>query len=357
MLDSPHFRPVHLVGTVPLGDSTEVFTKVAAPLAPFLNRMPDGETGVRGYWITSQARVLHYHPMFEPADHNWTPESGAPPATGAPKYWLKRGIDPSTVELPSFGYGDFARASYRDFKAAKAQGLIAPRTRFQVCLPTPIAFYVGIVAPESREAIAPAMERRVAQELEDVLSAVPAADLAIQWDVCLEIFIWEGIRDIFFPDQKQGCIDRLIALGNLVPEPAELGYHFCYGDFKHAHAVEPKDARVMVDMANAIAAELSGRCRSCTCRCRAIGTTPPTSSRLPTSRPARKPSSISASFITQTARMARAAAWLPPMASLADATASRPSAAGAAATRPPFRNWSRSTPSARHNRLHTIDTA
>jgi hypothetical protein len=100
------------------------------------------------------------------------------------------------------------------------------------------------------------MERRIARELEDVVAAVPHADLAIQWDVCLEIFIWEGIRDIFFSDPKQGCIDRLIELGNLVPEPAELGYHFCYGDFKHAHAVEPRDARTMVTMADAIAGGL-----------------------------------------------------------------------------------------------------
>ena len=248
--------PVHLVGTVPLSNSPEVFASVGGPLAPFLKRMPDGETGVRSYWITSQARVLHYHPMFEPADHDWTPESGAPPPTGAPKYRLKRGVDASTIELPSFGYGAFARDSYRDFKAAKAQGLIRPETRFQVCLPTPLAFYVGIVAPECREAIAPAMERRIARELEDVVAAVPHADLAIQWDVCLEIFIWEGIRDIFFSDPKQGCIDRLIELGNLVPEPAELGYHFCYGDFKHAHAVEPRDARTMVTMADAIAGGL-----------------------------------------------------------------------------------------------------
>ena len=94
----------------------------------------------------------------------------------------------------------------------------------------------------------------MAQEVEDILAVVPHNELAIQWDVCLEIYIWEGLREIFFSDPKQGCLDRLIALGNLVPEPVELGYHFCYGDFKHAHAVEPKDAQNMVTMANAIIA-------------------------------------------------------------------------------------------------------
>ena len=86
-------RNVHLVGTVPMADTGEVFAKVAARLAQFLKRVPDGETGVRHYWITSQARVLHYHPLFEPAGHDWSPESGAPPPAGAPKYRLKPGVD------------------------------------------------------------------------------------------------------------------------------------------------------------------------------------------------------------------------------------------------------------------------
>ena len=247
-------HPVHLVGTVPMASSRDVFQTVGKKLAPFLRRMPDGETGVRSYWITSQARVLHHHPAFEPADHNWTPESKDPPETGAPKYRLKRGVDPAKLKLPSFGYGEFARESYADFKQAKANGVIGSETRFLVCLPTPVAFYVGIVAPESREAVAPAMEARVAEELKEILAVVPHNDLAIQWDVCLEVYIWEGLRDIFFQDAKQGCIDRLIDLGNLVPAPVELGYHFCYGDFRHAHAVEPKDTQNMVTMANAIAA-------------------------------------------------------------------------------------------------------
>lgn len=243
---------VHLVGTVPFDSTEEVFSALGSKLAPYLKRIPDGETGVRGYWITSQARVLHYHPAFEPADHNWSPESGQPPESGAPKYRLRKGTDPRSVQLPSFGYGEFARRSYGGFLQAKANGTIDKATRFQVCLPTPMAFYLGIVAPESREAIAPAMEARIAQELNDVLAAVPHHDLSIQWDVCLEIFVWEGLREVFFADPKQGCIDRLIALGKLVPEPADLGYHFCYGDFKHAHAVEPKDMQNMVTIANGI---------------------------------------------------------------------------------------------------------
>jgi hypothetical protein len=249
-------HPIHLVGTVPMDSSAEVFASVGARFGDRLRRLPDGETGVRHYWVTSQARILHYDPSFEPADHDWTPESGTVPESRAPKYRLKPGVDPKTLKIPSFGYGDFARESYKDFLAAKAAGKIASSTRFQVCLPTPLAFFAGIVAPESREAVAPAMEARIAQDVVEILNVVPHDQLAIQWDACLEIFIWEGITEIFFKDPKQGCLDRLIALGNLVPEPVELGYHFCYGDFRHKHGVEPKSMQNMVTIANAIGAGL-----------------------------------------------------------------------------------------------------
>ena len=115
---------VHLVGTVPMASSSEVFEKVGSKLSPYLKRVPDGETGVRSYWITSQARVLHYDPSFEPADHDWNPESGTPPESAAPKYRLRMGVDPKTVKVPSFGYGMYAKQSYADFKRARAAGLI-----------------------------------------------------------------------------------------------------------------------------------------------------------------------------------------------------------------------------------------
>lgn len=247
-----HRHDVLLVGSVPLQTTRDVLELAADNLKGLMRRVPDGETGVRAYWITSQARVIHYHPAFEPAGHDWTPESGTVPETGAPKYRLKEGVDPGTVSIPSFGYAEAARESYREFTEMKRAGRIGRDVRFQVSIPTPLAFYAGIVAPESQEAVAPAFETRIAEEVRGVLDAVPHDELAIQWDVCVEIFVWEGIRTIFFPDPKQGCIDRLIALGDLVPEPVELGFHLCYGDFRHKHGVEPEDTGNMVTIANAL---------------------------------------------------------------------------------------------------------
>jgi hypothetical protein len=216
-----------------------------------MNRIPDGETGVRSYWVSSQARVLHEHSDFEADNHDWAP--GKPMLEhGAPKYKLRAGVDPATVEIGSFGYGAFARESYAVFRAMKADGRIPSQARFQVGLPTPLGFYTAIVSPDTQPLVAAAFERQMARELADVMAEVPADELAIQWDSCLEIFVWEGLKTLHVEDDRGEVLRSLIALGNLVPEPVQLGFHLCYGDFKHKHGVEPKDTANMVIIANAI---------------------------------------------------------------------------------------------------------
>ena len=248
---------VQLVGTVPYASTDEVFDALAGTLGPLLKRMPDGETGQRAYWITSQARILARDPQFEPAGHDWDPDSGTVPESGAPKYRVRQGVRPESVTIPPLGYPEAARDSYARFKRLKAAGRIPATTRFQVSLPTPMAFITGLLAPEAQAALAPAFEARVRSELAEILASIPHADLAIQWDVCLEIYVLEGLRKPWFPDAFEGCIARLAELGNAVPPAAELGYHFCYGDFRHKHAVEPKDMGLMVDMTNALLKRLA----------------------------------------------------------------------------------------------------
>jgi hypothetical protein len=252
----PAHRPIHLVGTVPLDSTEAVLNLLEKTAAPYMNRIPDGETGARSYWVSSQARVLHEHPDFEADGHDWRP--GQPMLEhGAPKYKLREGVDPATVEISGFGYGEFARDSYAVFKSMKADGRIPAAARFQVGLPTPLGFYTAIVTAETQPLVAAAFERAMARELADVMAEVPADELAIQWDACLEIFVWEGLKTLHVEDGHGEVLRSLIALGNLVPEPVQLGYHLCYGDFKHKHGVEPKDTANMVTIANAIAKGLN----------------------------------------------------------------------------------------------------
>ena len=47
-------RQAHLVGSVGLEDAETVFTTVSEVLGDCCRRIPDGETGVRHYWIRWQ---------------------------------------------------------------------------------------------------------------------------------------------------------------------------------------------------------------------------------------------------------------------------------------------------------------
>ncbi len=55
----------HLIGSVPLATTEEVFRRLAASLGPVLSRMPDGETGERRRWIYWQRTMLERHPAME----------------------------------------------------------------------------------------------------------------------------------------------------------------------------------------------------------------------------------------------------------------------------------------------------
>ncbi|MBN9536435.1 MAG: hypothetical protein J0H77_06920, partial [Alphaproteobacteria bacterium] len=56
---------LHLIGSIPLESSEQVFTTLAAELGPHLSRMPDGETGERSRWVYFQRQMLLDHPAME----------------------------------------------------------------------------------------------------------------------------------------------------------------------------------------------------------------------------------------------------------------------------------------------------
>ncbi|MGB6569055.1 MAG: hypothetical protein WBF02_17285, partial [Xanthobacteraceae bacterium] len=45
-------RNVYLVGSVPMANAHDVFAQMSAALGARIKRLPDGETGARGDWIT-----------------------------------------------------------------------------------------------------------------------------------------------------------------------------------------------------------------------------------------------------------------------------------------------------------------
>jgi hypothetical protein len=170
-----------------------------------------------------------------------------------PPLVLADGVDPSQIRFGELGYAREARISYQDFVAARSLGQLPPECRFQVALPTPLAIinpFCGKAAP----LVEGPYEKAMLREVEAICRAIPHSDLAIQWDICIEMLLWdgrwEGARNPFGDNLANEILARIRRLAAAVPESVELGFHLCYGDYDARHFVEPLDAGKLVEVAN-----------------------------------------------------------------------------------------------------------
>jgi hypothetical protein len=241
---------VHLVGSVGLDTVPEVFGHAGRILKESIKRIPDGEPGGRRCWISWQYPLLRASPYLRVA------EEGAPRASaGFAKLCLGEGVTAETLRFGELGYAREARASYQDFVRARERGEISRSVRFQICLPTPFAVVVAFTAPNAVSEIEPAYEAAMMRELQSIFEEIPHQDLCLQWDVCVEMVIWDGQIKYHgsFEASEESMIARLARISAPVPADVELGFHLCYGDWEAKHFVEPKDGGRMVSLATALA--------------------------------------------------------------------------------------------------------
>jgi len=258
-------RGAHLVGSVNLPTARDTLRTVATHLGAHARRIPDGEAGERFHWILFQGT------RFEAVDG--LARVGDAPVVVAGfdvrPHVLDGSVPADELRFGPLGYAEAARASYADFVALRAEGVIAPGTRFQVCLPSPLAAVTTFVAPADRAAVHPVYEAALVRELEEILATVPAEDLAVQVDLATEFAFVEGAnlgggaarawfdRDAGGDEEVvAGCARRAARFAAHVPEGVQLGFHLCYGDVAEKHFVEPADTGHLVAMANALVAAL-----------------------------------------------------------------------------------------------------
>jgi hypothetical protein len=244
-----------------MADAETVFRALARELGPWLARIPDGETGTRHRWIWWQREMLLNHPAMEldPV----TPPFELRQWDGAvlrTTDWIRfrEGIDPAAVTFET-GYAEVAIESYAIFKRLRDAGEIPAGLRFQVCLPTPMASGYMYISASSFAAYLPVYERSLLTALARIVDAIPHRDLSIQWDVCQEVLIFENYFAHRPACYKADVFAELARLGEAVPSDAECGYHLCYGSPADAHLVMPKDAGVLVEIANGIGSQLQRR--------------------------------------------------------------------------------------------------
>jgi hypothetical protein len=247
---------LHLIGSIPLASSEEVFRTLARELGPHLSRMPDGETGERSRWVYFQGQMLRAHPDME-IDPTVPPypfvQWDGKVVREIPQVRFKPGVDPDKVAFET-GYDKAAAASYDAFKRLRDSGAVARGTRFQVSLPTPHSSGYLYVSGPARQTYFRVYERALLAALANIVKAIPADDLTIQWDVCQEVLAFEGYFKDRPADYKAQTFAMLARLGDAVPAGVEMGYHLCYGSPADEHLVQPRDAGILVEMMEGIAA-------------------------------------------------------------------------------------------------------
>jgi hypothetical protein len=252
---------LYLVGSVPMANAEEVFTKVSAALGPRLKWIPDGETGERLDWITWLEPVFAQSPALEQSDEFFRVHASG---TGRKRYRLKPGKTLADFRIDDLFYADIAKQSYVTFKRLRDAGKIAPGTKFQVDLVPAHSVIWLFVVDELQAPIDPIYNAALAREIDKIAATIPHQDLAIQFDVASAVFARLQRRETgVYGDSKDAMENKFAAilagLANQVPGDIDLLFHFCYGDSNHRHVIEPTDMTDMVDMAERLNALVTRR--------------------------------------------------------------------------------------------------
>jgi hypothetical protein len=245
-------RGAHLVGSLAAANAGEAFSQTGTTLHRHLRRASDGETGPRSQWIWWQIDKLQAVPGIKLGEVQVNPDTGNPDYSVFPGLEVEAGVE---IPARALGYADAAIASYQEFVRLRAEGVIPAGVRFQVSVPTPFAVVVAWAAPAAQVRLWAPFKAALFAEVAEIQANIPAEDLAIQWDVAVEVGALEAA---FKPAPELAGYERivaeLIACAQQVKPPAEVGFHLCYGDYKHRHFVAPKDLGLLVRIANDIAA-------------------------------------------------------------------------------------------------------
>lgn len=244
----------HLVGSMNLDTADDVFRTVAEHGGPSVRRIPDGETGPRKGWIFHQIPRLAANPSLEPG----------PPVpnryVNAPAFRLRDGVDPDDVVF-DLGFGTTAVEAYPTFRRLKEDGVIGADVEFQVAIPTQVAVFGNFISLEDQPRLVDEFERQLAGEVAKIVAAVPRDELAIQWDVAMELAVIEGVIDSIY--DAEGLLDQVGRMAAMVPDDVTLGFHLCYGDAPLGpegagqHFVQPKDTGNLVMVATGIFARVA----------------------------------------------------------------------------------------------------
>ena len=248
-----------LVGSLPADSADSALRAAAGFFGDLVFALPDGETGPRAAWVGyERERLVRPNPGVVVVQETESP-------TGIPRHAYETpvfAIAPGVTELhwDSWPRIDDAIAGYQVFSALRTEGVISSHLRFQVGLPFPSSALNGFKADFAADYTVAerAFEDLAARELTRLTAAIPAAELAIQWDLAYETQDIEGVLAWTPEGGWERFAGPVTRLTRLIPEDVLVGYHLCYGTFPEWPMYEARDMGLLVRMANFAVAH-SGR--------------------------------------------------------------------------------------------------
>jgi len=121
-----------------------------------------------------------------------------------------------------------SRATHTKSFESGARGTIASGTRFQVSLPTPFGVLGHAIVPEELGDLLPYFEEVYRAEIAAIASAIPPADLAIQWDLAIEIIgaLLGRAPSLCERFPIEDLAKSIARMSESIPREAEIGIHF-----------------------------------------------------------------------------------------------------------------------------------
>jgi hypothetical protein len=252
-------------GSVPIQPADSVFETLNRHCGPFLKRIPDGE---QVDWVIAAINVMAASPGLQVRETGIVLSTADTPFGGMqlPALSLRRG--PQDVHIERFGYADAIRQAYRQLADLKQRRVIPAQVRLQATLPAP-GTAGGTIMADWGDVLS-IVQPPLAAEVDGFSEAVPAAELAVQFDLPVETGLEEwrrnpgrfgtpiyGELDKAWPSADLEALMRPVAeLASRVPAEAELGFHVC--SIWHMDPRGGQDLNVQVDAANLLA-KLVGR--------------------------------------------------------------------------------------------------
>lgn len=248
-------RHTHLVGAWPGFSAPHAIEVAFTRLGPWLDRLSDGETGLRSQWVTPVVEGMRANPDVE-----MTQDGDYTHYEKTPKYKVREGqtLNPANIEL---GFRRAFEGSYPAFKELRAR-YGRDDVRFQVGVPSPIDLAVVCFGPAAfaDPSLTQAFLSAEIKEIGEIAALADPEDVVFQLESIVAIPAVSAQQTSGDSHAVTGGSDEMLgrisglfaAVAQGAPENTHFGSHLCLGDFNHEAFSKQGSVEPIVHLVNAL---------------------------------------------------------------------------------------------------------